>query len=255
VGIDTPRPALEKSVISEKISQYWRVSVVEVTGSTQDDLAAQISRNEVQSGEVLVTDFQSAGRGRLDRNFEAPKSSALLFSIYIKPQREKSEWSFLPILAGVVSTLALSELDPSVSSQLKWPNDILIADKKVGGIIAQLTSDGVILGIGINVGMNSAELPVEHATSLGIEGFAVLDRNLLLSTFLNVFEELLLRWEDGEDLRHLYLERSATLGRKIKAVLPGVDTRTGLAKDISVTGELILEDGQRVTVGDIVHLR
>jgi BirA family biotin operon repressor/biotin-[acetyl-CoA-carboxylase] ligase len=255
VSTDTPRPALEKSMISEKISQYWRVSVVEVTGSTQDDLAARVSRNEVQSGEVLVTDFQSAGKGRLDRNFEAPKSSALLFSIYIEPRREKSEWSFLPILAGIVTTLALSELDPSFSSHLKWPNDILIADKKVGGIIAQLTSDGVILGIGINVGMKIDELPVEHATSLGIEGFGTLDRNLVLASILNTCEELLLRWEDGEDLRHLYRERSATLGRKIQVLLPGGDSRTGLANDISVTGELILDDGQRITVGDIVHLR
>jgi BirA family biotin operon repressor/biotin-[acetyl-CoA-carboxylase] ligase len=255
VSTDTPRPALEKSLISEKISQYWRVSVVEVTGSTQDDLAARVLRNEVQSGEVLVTDFQSAGRGRLDRNFEAPKGSALLFSTYIKPQRDKSEWSFLPILAGLVTTLALSELDPSPASQLKWPNDILIGDKKVGGIIAQVTTDGVILGIGINVGMSPDELPVPHATSLSIEGFATLNRNLLLASFLNTFEEMLLRWEDGEDIRHLYRERSATLGRKIQADLPGGGSRTGLAEDISLVGELILEDGQRITVGDIVHLR
>jgi BirA family biotin operon repressor/biotin-[acetyl-CoA-carboxylase] ligase len=255
VSTDTPRPALEKSLISEKISQYWRVSVVEVTGSTQDDLAARVLRNEVQSGEVLVTDFQSAGRGRLDRSFEAPKSSALLFSMYIKPQRDKSEWSFLPILAGLVTTLTFSELDPSVSPQLKWPNDILIGDKKVAGIIAQLTSDGVILGIGINVGMSPDELPVPHATSLSIEGFATLNRNLLLASYLNTFEEMLLRWEDGEDIRHLYRERSATLGRKIQADLPGGGSRTGLAQDISLVGELILEDGQRITVGDIVHLR
>jgi len=229
--------------------------VVEVTGSTQDDLAARVLRNEVQSGEVLVADFQSAGKGRLDRKFEAPKSSALLFSMYIKPKNDKGEWSFLPILAGLVTTLAFSELDPSASSQLKWPNDILIGDKKVGGIIAQLTADGVILGIGINVGMNPDELPVPHATSLSAEGFATPNRNLLLASILNTFEEMLPRWEAGEDLRHLYRERSATLGRKIQAELPGGVSRTGLAHDISLAGELILEDGQRITVGDIVHLR
>ncbi len=242
-------------MISQKISQYWRVSVVEVTGSTQDDLAALISRNDVASGEVLVTEYQSAGRGRLDRTFDAPQSSALLFSLYLQPKREQSEWSFLPLLAGLVSTLAISELDPRFSPELKWPNDLQIAGKKLGGIIAQATSDGVIIGIGINVGMDRSELPVENATSLMIEEFSVLDRNLILASILNTFEELMGRWEDGEDLRHLYRERSSTLNQKIEVELPGGEKKSGFAEDISPAGELILGDGQRITVGDIVHLR
>ena len=255
MSIDTPRPPLDTAAISQKISQYWRVSVVEVTGSTQDDLAALVARNEAKNGEVLVTEFQSAGRGRLDRTFEAPQSSALLFSLYLEPKREKSEWSFLPLLAGLVSTLAISELDPRFTVELKWPNDLQISGKKLGGIIVQATNSGVILGIGINVGMNRSELPVEHATSLMIEEFAVLDRNLLLASILNTCEELLKRWEDGEDLRHLYRERSATLGQKIQVELPGGEQKSGFAEDISPDGELILEGGQRITVGDIVHLR
>ncbi len=91
--------------------------MVEVTGSTQDDLAALVARNEAKNGEVLVSEFQSAGRGRLDRTFEAPQSSALLFSLYLEPKRAKSEWSFLPLLAGLVSTLAISELDPEIYSR------------------------------------------------------------------------------------------------------------------------------------------
>lgn len=242
-------------MISQKISRYWRVSVVEVTGSTQDDLAALVARNEAKSGDVLVTDFQSAGRGRLDRTFDAPQSSALLFSLYLQPKRDKSEWSFLPLLAGLVSTFAISELDPRFTVELKWPNDLQIVGKKLGGIIAQASSDGVILGIGINVAMDQSELPVEDATSLMIEEFAVLDRNLILASILNTFEELMGRWEDGEDLRHLYRERSATLSRKIQVELPGGEKRNGFAEDISPEGELILEGGQRITVGDIVHLR
>jgi BirA family biotin operon repressor/biotin-[acetyl-CoA-carboxylase] ligase len=242
-------------VISQKISQYWRVSVVEVTGSTQDDLAALVARNEAINGEVLVTEYQSAGKGRLDRTFDAPQSSALLFSLYLQPKREKSEWSFLPLLAGLVSTLAISELDPRFTVELKWPNDLQIAGKKLGGIIAQATSNGVILGIGINVAMDRSELPVDHATSLMIEEFAILDRNLMLASILNNFEGLLGRWEDGEDLRHLYRERSATLSQKIQIELPGGEKIGGFAEDISPAGELILEGSQRITVGDIVHLR
>ena len=117
-------------MISQKISRYWRVSVVEVTGSTQDDLAALVARDEAINGAVLVTEYQSAGRGRLDRTFDAPQSSALLFSLFIEPKREKNEWSILPLLAGLVSTLAISELDPRFTVELKWPNDLQIANYK-----------------------------------------------------------------------------------------------------------------------------
>jgi BirA family biotin operon repressor/biotin-[acetyl-CoA-carboxylase] ligase len=242
-------------VISEKISRYWRVSVVEVTGSTQDDIAQRTTEKNAIAGEVLTTEFQSSGRGRLDRKFDAPKSSALMFSFYIEPQREKSDWSFLPLLTGLGVVFALTTLDPEFSPALKWPNDILIGDGKVGGIIAQATDAGVIIGVGINVGMSAEELPVVTATSLALKGFPELNRNLILSTFLNTFEELLKRWEKGEDLRHLYSERSATIGRDVRIEHPDGSHKNGKAVDVTPAGELILEDGSRVTVGDIVHLR
>jgi BirA family biotin operon repressor/biotin-[acetyl-CoA-carboxylase] ligase len=242
-------------VISEKISQYWRVSVVEVTGSTQDDLTQLVADKKASNGDVIATEFQSAGRGRLDRKFDAPASSALMFSLYIEPQREKSDWSFLPLLTGLSAIFALMKLDPKSLPTLKWPNDILLGDGKVGGIIAQASGDGVIIGVGINVGMTEEELPVPHATSLVLHQFSTLDRNLILSTFLTTFEELFTRWQSGEDLRHLYNERSATIGRDIRIELPDGTHKNGKAVDVTPAGELILEDGSRVTVGDIIHLR
>jgi BirA family biotin operon repressor/biotin-[acetyl-CoA-carboxylase] ligase len=255
VSTDTPRPALDSSLIAEKISRYWRVSVVEVTGSTQDDLAQLISQSKAINGEVITTNYQSAGRGRLDRKFDAPASSALMFSLYIQPQRDKSDWSFLTLLTGLSALFGLTALDPESRPTLKWPNDILMSDGKVGGIIAQATSDGVIIGVGINVGMTQEELPVAHATSLLLNKFSVLDRNLILASFLNTFEELLERWQNGEDLRHLYNERSATIGCEVRIEHPDGSYKIGKAVDITPTGELILEDGSRVSVGDIVHLR
>ena len=242
-------------MISENISRYWRVSVVEVTGSTQDDIAQSVTDKKAQSGDVIATEYQSAGRGRLDRKFDAPKSSALMFSFYIEPKREKSDWSFLTLLTGLSAVFTLTALDPESSPTLKWPNDILIKDGKVGGIIAQATGDGVIIGIGVNVGMTEEELPVAHATSLALNDFSILDRNLILASFLNIFEELLERWQDGEDLRHLYSERSSTIGREVRIEHPDGSYKNGKAVGVTPTGELILEDGSRVTVGDIVHLR
>jgi BirA family biotin operon repressor/biotin-[acetyl-CoA-carboxylase] ligase len=255
VSTVAPRPPLDSSVISEKISQYWRVSVVEVTGSTQDDLAQLVADKKAKSGEVITTEFQSAGRGRLDRKFDAPASSALMFSFYVEPQRDKSDWSFLPLLTGLSAIFALTKLDPEFSPTLKWPNDILIKDGKVGGIIAQASGGGVVIGVGINVGMTQEELPVVTATSLALNSFLELDRNLILATFLTTFEELFERWQNGEDLRHLYKERSATIGHDIRIEHPDGSHKNGKAIDVTPAGELILEDGSRVTVGDIVHLR
>jgi BirA family biotin operon repressor/biotin-[acetyl-CoA-carboxylase] ligase len=122
-------------------------------------------------------------------------------------------------------------------------------------MIAQTAGDGIIVGVGINVAMEESELPVAHATSLLLQNFGELNRNVILAAFLNEFANLLERWEAGEDLRHLYLERCSSIGAKIQAELPGGVIKSGVAVGISPNGELILEDGSRITVGDIVHLR
>lgn len=255
VSIVTPRPPLDISLISEKISRYWRVSVVEVTGSTQDDLLASVARNDARNGDVIVTEYQSTGRGRLDRKFDAPKSTALMFSLYVQPTRDKSDWSFLPLLSGLIVSLALAEIDPRLEVSLKWPNDLLIGEGKVGGIIAQATEKGIVVGIGINVAMSDSELPVTHATSLALNNFRELDRNVILSHILSCYEEIFLRWQSGEDLRHLYRERCSTVGKDVRVDTPQGAYINGLAIDIAPNGELILKDGTRVTVGDVVHLR
>ena len=229
--------------------------MVEVTGSTQDDLTQLVADKKAKSGEVITSEYQSAGRGRLDRKFDAPATSALMFSFYVEPLRDKSDWSFLPLLTGLSVIFSLTTLDPEFSPTLKWPNDILMGDGKVGGIIAQASGEGVVIGVGINVGMSQEELPVVTATSLALHNFSTLDRNLILSTFLTTFEELFERWRNGEDLRHLYKETSATIGHDIRIEHPDGSHKNGKAVDVTPAGELILEDGSRVTVGDIVHLR
>jgi BirA family biotin operon repressor/biotin-[acetyl-CoA-carboxylase] ligase len=103
--------------------------------------------------------------------------------------------------------------------------------------------------------MTQEELPVAHATSLSLHQFRILDRNLILASFLTTFEELFERWQSGEDLRHLYCERSSTVGQQVRIEHPDGSYKTGKAVDVTPAGELILEDGSRVTVGDIVHLR
>lgn len=255
VGIDAPRAPLDKKRVSQEISRYWRVSVVEVTGSTQDDLFQLASTGAAIPKIILASEFQSAGRGRLDRTFDAAPQSALTFSIYVEPKIDKEEWSFLTLLAGLSVREALKTLDPAISIGIKWPNDLLIADKKFAGMIAQATDKGVVIGIGINVGMTSEELPVDGATSLALAGFTELDRNMILAAIINHFEINMQMWELGSSFLAQYREGSVTIGAQVEVTLPGGVLLQDRAVDISDSGALVLECGTEVTVGDVVHLR
>ena len=254
MGTSAPRAPLDESVIGSLISQYWRVSVVDLTASTQSDLAELVVAGHAKNGDVIVAEYQSAGRGRLGRTFEAPEGSALLFSIYLIPKRSSGEWGFIAQLAALSMRDVISEyLTREV--KLKWPNDILIGDKKVAGLIAQIVGNGVIIGIGLNVEMSIEELPVSTATSLAIVGSGELDRNQILSQFFSSFESKFQDWDEGRDFTADYSKVSATLGKEVEIQVAGRENRSGMAQFITSTGALILADGFEVNVGDVVHLR
>jgi BirA family transcriptional regulator, biotin operon repressor / biotin---[acetyl-CoA-carboxylase] ligase len=229
--------------------------VVEVTGSTQDDLFQLASSESAIPKTILASEYQTSGRGRLDRTFTAAPMSALTFSIYIEPKVERDEWSFLTLLAGLSVHEALALLDPQVSVGVKWPNDLLIGEKKFAGMIAQATKKGVVLGIGINVAMTTEELPVENATSLALEGFTNLDRNEILAAIINHFEINLEMWEHDKSFLAEYRSASVTIGKDVEVTLPGGEIIRSKAVDISNAGALLLENDREVTVGDVVHLR
>jgi BirA family biotin operon repressor/biotin-[acetyl-CoA-carboxylase] ligase len=254
VSNEVLRTPLDEAEINSKITPYWRVSVVELTGSTQNDLLQLVESNIALDGQVIVTEFQSNGRGRLDRRFEAPPQSALLFSLYITPTRARSDWSFISLLAALAMREVITE-NLTEKTTLKWPNDILIGDKKVAGLLAQQIGDGVIVGIGLNVAMGADELPVPTATSLALSGSNNLDRNLLLSAFLNRFENIFKDWDSGNDFLEKYRQVSSTLGRQVRVEVLGRDSIEAEAVSITAQGALILSDGAEVNVGDVVHLR
>ncbi|CAN2216121.1 BirA Biotin-(acetyl-CoA carboxylase) ligase [Candidatus Nanopelagicaceae bacterium] len=228
--------------------------MVDLTASTQSDLAELVKSKSVESGEVIVAEFQSAGRGRLERTFDAAPNSALLFSFYISPKRSRSDWGFIAHLAALTIFEVISAGLP-IKASLKWPNDILIGEKKVAGLLAQATDDGVIVGIGINVAMSAKESPVETATSLAISGSKELDRNVILAKFLNAFQSKFEEWDTGIDFVDSYSQVCATLGREVQIEVSGRENRTGIAQSINKFGALLLADGFEVNVGDVVHLR
>ncbi len=229
--------------------------MVEVTGSTQDDLFQLASNDGAIPKTILASEYQTSGRGRLDRTFIAPAMSALTFSIYIEPKVNREEWSFLTLLAGLSAHEALTSLDPQMEVGVKWPNDLLIGEKKFAGMIAQATKKGVVLGIGINVAMAADELPVENATSLALEGFSNLDRNQILAAIINHLEINIEMWEHDKSFLAEYRSASVTIGKDVEVTFPGGEIVRSKAIDISNAGALLLENGSEVTVGDVVHLR
>ncbi len=246
------RAALDKSVINSLTTQYWRVSVVDVTTSTQTALVTRAIAGKVKPGDVITANFQRAGRGRMSRTFEAPKNSALLFSFYLKPQRKKEDWGWISLIAGT----SVAQVLKKYSATVKWPNDILIKEKKVSGLICEFNGEGVVVGIGINVGMTMDELPVPTATSLAIQGATNIDRNHLLADVLNEFESIFTHWDLGDDsITGLYTSLCSTLGTKVQIHYPNDLIEKGIATGISARGELILDSGSHVQAGDVVHLR
>jgi len=224
---------------------YWSVHAVEEIDSTQSALKSSSPKH----GDVIVAEYQSAGRGRLDRTFEAQPGSALLFSAYIEPRRHRDEWGFIPLLVG----LSVAEV-LGIEFYTKWPNDILSDGGKVGGILCEVHGDGIVIGIGLNVSMTEEELPVPTASSILLTVGREPDRNELLPAILKEIAFNLAEWESGEDLIDDYLDSSATMGKRVSVQLPDGRKIEGVAAGISNNGELLLDSGDVISVGDIIHL-
>ena len=236
--------------------------MVESTGSTQVDLVKNVRDGVATHGDVLATEFQSQGRGRLDRSFVAPPLSALLFSFYVEPKNGDDRWGWLPLLAGQSVVDAASKvinLHDGDNLKLKWPNDIWLNDRKVGGLLTERIqtsgSAGVVIGIGINVYTRQEDLPVATATSFALQDYSECDRNDLLVQILESFSDYLQRWErDDPTLLEEYLSISATIGRKVEIEMPGSTKVISIASAIDPSGALVLEDGRLIMVGDVVHI-
>ncbi len=232
---------------------YWRVSVIDETESTQNLLRT----SNPKPGDLITTEYQSQGRGRLGRSFSAQKSTALLFSFYLAPKCERNNWGFLPLLVGMSVANSLIKITGDSNFKCKWPNDILFNEKKIAGLLVETFDDGVIVGVGINVSTTQEQLPVAHASSIFLETGKQLNRNILLAEILAGLTPLLVEWETGSNLSSLiaaYSRLSATLGQNVQIELPGGKQLGGIATRIDSSGALVLGSGELVTVGDVVHL-
>jgi BirA family transcriptional regulator, biotin operon repressor / biotin---[acetyl-CoA-carboxylase] ligase len=235
------------------------VRFVPETGSTNADLLADA---DGPAGEVLVTDHQTAGRGRLDRRWEEPAGSSVMFSVRLRPTFPLSAWGWLPLLAGVALVDGLAAL--GADAALKWPNDVLLGPegRKVAGILAEARGPVAVVGCGCNARQTREQLPVDTATSLALEGVDV-ERPTLLREVLTAFGRRYAALTDaGGDpvaagLAADYTAHCATLGRAV-TVTRAADVVTGTAVAVDPSAGLVVDTAAgpvTVVAGDVTHLR
>ncbi|GAB4099133.1 biotin--[acetyl-CoA-carboxylase] ligase [Sinomonas halotolerans] len=260
-----------------------RLEVVDEIGSTNTELArlAAVEPDGWGDLSVLVAEHQSAGRGRLQRHWESPTGTSLSVSVLLRPRSRSGRplptqgYSWFSPLAALALREALAEA-AGLEAGVKWPNDVVIAGRKVSGILAQLAPGAhggppaVVLGTGINVGQTEDELPVPTATSVAIEAGRPVAREAVLTAYLKAFGRRYREFcaVDGDPDAPLVAGRglvgqvqdaTITLGKRVRVELPGGRFLEGRATGLDPHGALLVleDDGSRhaVAAGDVVHLR
>ncbi len=244
---------------------------VEVVASLPTTMrrAAELAAAGAPEGATVVADEQTAGRGRLDRSWEAPAGSSLLVSVVLRPRIDPAAAWAVAALAGVALADAAATLaGPGVDATLKWPNDLLLGGRKAAGLLAEghLAGgrlDWVVLGMGVNVTQTERDFPAGlrgRATSLSLAAGHPVDRVELLAAWGERFARGWPPLGSGSigQVLDAYRERLGTLGRAVRVERVGAEPLEGRAVGLAPSGALVISSatGERLTVAaaDVEHL-
>lgn len=267
---DLDRPPLDRTALERALTPpagRWReVVVVDETASTNADVAARAQAG-ADDGLVLVAESQVGGRGRLGRVWTAPPRSGLTVSMLLRPVGvAPAAWPWLPLLTGVAVAEAVARVT-DLAPELKWPNDVLVEDRKLAGILLERVDSpsgpAAVVGLGLNVSLRADERPVPSATSLALEGVEAPDRTVVLREVLRVFGVLYDAWtaaagDPGSGLADAYTARCSTVGKQVRVEVPTGEPVRGRAARVDRDGRLIVATASgevAVSAGDVVHLR
>ena len=266
---------------------WTSLDVVASTGSTNLDLLARAADDASGAeGQVLVAEEQTAGRGRLGRTWTSVPGASLTFSVLLRPVTvPAARRGLLALLTGVAVASAVRSVTDGgpgaggpgargsgngVDAVLKWPNDVLVGDRKLAGILAEQSPDAsaVVIGIGLNVATPADALPVSPTglagTSLLAEGAAVAREALLLEVLRQLERWYVAFRADPDPVRtgllDAYVPLCVTLGRTVRVELPVGRFMTGVARGIDPDGRLLISDNpgdppMAISAGDVVHVR
>ncbi|MDA8106336.1 MAG: biotin--[acetyl-CoA-carboxylase] ligase [Nitrospiraceae bacterium] len=246
---------------------WKKVCLFESVDSTNERALALASSEVPPHGTVIIADAQSSGRGRLGRKWFSPPGRNIYMSALLKPEiglRDATLLTIVGALAGVVALRNKTGLD----LRIKWPNDLMVNNKKIGGILTEIRSDPekinlAVIGIGVNVNSEVVDFPEELSgivTSARTEAGRMFSRVGIIIEILRELE----RWyktltnEGRRPLLEEWKSRSSTIGKKVRIVL-GNEILSGVAETIDDNGMLILRTGsggkRRISSGDVMELR
>ena len=252
------RPLLNTHDLGRVVHWYEEI------GST-NDRASELADEGALSGEVVVAETQTSGRGRRGRAWASPARKNLYFSVVLRPELPPSRAPELTLVASVAICDVLRQA--GVDAGIKWPNDLLVSGRKIAGILTELAADPdrvewVVLGVGVNVNARREDFPDElraEATSVLIERGQAAPRALFAAACFTALEGWLDRHaEEGfGPIREAWRARAVTLGREVSVRVDGREL-TGTAEDIDETGALLVRTAagvERILSGDVTLLR
>ena len=241
------------------------VHVKAQTASTNDD-AKQLARDGAPEGTVVLAEQQHRGRGRQGRSFASPAGVGIYMSLLLRPEIELSRLPQLTLVAAVATADAIAEVS-SLSVELKWPNDVMIGNKKAGGILTESVfqadlSPVAIVGIGINVNTALEQFPAElrrQVTSLSLEAGRFVPRTPLIAAILGRFEPLYLDFQQQglAPILPRWLHYGRIVGKPVRCSTER-GLQEGVVLGLDVDGALLVrgpDDSRlRVVSGEVTFL-
>ena len=246
---------------------WKKILVYDAVDSTNDLTMSLAAKEDITPGTVIIADRQTQGKGRLGRRWESPGGRNIYMSLLIRPELAPRDVTMLTVLAAVASTRTIQKAG-NIPVTIKWPNDLVIDDKKLGGILTEVRADPdrinlAVIGIGININMQPADFSEELrsiATSVRSAAGRTVARNDIIIQLLREFEDWygILIAEGKRPLLHAWRKHSSTLGREVMISINNT-TLYGIAEDIDDNGMLLLKmhsgECRNISAGDITFLR
>jgi len=230
-------------------TRFGDVRFVEVTDST-NRVVADLAAAGAPEGVVVVAEFQTAGRGRLNRRWEAPPGTAVTASVLLRPGGLPSaRWHLVTAAVALAARQACTQV-AGFTPEVKWPNDLLVGERKLAGVLAEAMGGAVVVGLGWNV----SAAPQGAVSAEDAAGHPV-DRGALLTGWLEALDRRCGQWDD---VAAEYRRVCATVGRQVRVERPGGSLR-GTAVSIDSDGRLVVRPASgaaiAVSAGDVTHVR
>ena len=251
-----------------KTTILGQTCIIHETCDSTNQVVLDAAKNGALEGFMVVSEIQTAGRGRQRRLWHSPPGRNLYFSVLLRPQCPQTRLPQLAMVAALALHQAIRKIAPELDIGLKWPNDLWLQNRKLSGILCECPPQSgdrcaIVVGIGLNVNAQREDFPPElqtTATSLAIAAGHDFDRTTLLAEILNAFDELYIKWLNTNDLK-LFLStwgKADILRGRTIAVQRPTDQLEGTVLGITPTGLLRLEvagQGEVVISAGDVHLK